>query len=168
MFAFNFPSLDALQTIYSQILNFHFQQQAFGPSLLRSGPSLIQATITFHQMMTHHFLPTVVKFHYLFNLRDLSNVFQVPWWLWVLRLGWRNDNGKINGVQLWNLAQGDDTYIPTFVCILWCYTINFSVKYAWQVYSHFINGTSGFFQVVQRRSCRSKGRSLTPCSVYSI
>ncbi|XP_034877289.1 dynein heavy chain 11, axonemal [Mirounga leonina] len=76
VFAFNFPSLDTLQTIYSQILNFHFQQQAFGPSLLRSGPSLIQATITFHQMMTHSFLPTAVKFHYVFNLRDLSNVFQ--------------------------------------------------------------------------------------------
>ncbi|XP_044918704.1 dynein axonemal heavy chain 11 isoform X1 [Mustela putorius furo] len=76
VFAFNFPSLEALQTIYSQILNFHFQQQAFGPSVLRSGPSLIQATIRFHQMMTHNFLPTAVKFHYLFNLRDLSNVFQ--------------------------------------------------------------------------------------------
>uniref|UniRef100_A0A8P0S8H0 Dynein axonemal heavy chain 11 n=1 Tax=Canis lupus familiaris TaxID=9615 RepID=A0A8P0S8H0_CANLF len=76
VFAFNFPSLDALQTIYSQILNFHFQQQAFGPSVLKSGPSLIQATITFHQMMTHNFLPTAVKFHYLFNLRDLSNIFQ--------------------------------------------------------------------------------------------
>ncbi|XP_032161875.1 dynein heavy chain 11, axonemal isoform X2 [Mustela erminea] len=76
VFAFNFPSLEALQTIYSQILNFHFQQQAFGPSVLRSGPSLIQATIRFHQMMAHNFLPTAVKFHYLFNLRDLSNVFQ--------------------------------------------------------------------------------------------
>ncbi|XP_030163941.1 dynein heavy chain 11, axonemal isoform X3 [Lynx canadensis] len=76
VFAFNFPSLDALHTIYSQILNFHFQQQAFGPSVLRSGPSLIQATIAFHQMMTQNFLPTAVKFHYLFNLRDLSNIFQ--------------------------------------------------------------------------------------------
>uniref|UniRef100_A0A4W2DC87 Dynein axonemal heavy chain 11 n=1 Tax=Bos indicus x Bos taurus TaxID=30522 RepID=A0A4W2DC87_BOBOX len=76
VFAFNFPSLDALNTIYSQILSFHFQQQAFGPSVLRSGPTLIQATIAFHQMMAHTFLPTAIKFHYLFNLRDLSNVFQ--------------------------------------------------------------------------------------------
>uniref|UniRef100_A0A8D1IYR5 Dynein axonemal heavy chain 11 n=1 Tax=Sus scrofa TaxID=9823 RepID=A0A8D1IYR5_PIG len=76
VFAFNFPSMDALNTIYSQILSSHFQHQAFGPSVLRSGPALIQATIAFHQTMTHNFLPTAIKFHYLFNLRDLSNVFQ--------------------------------------------------------------------------------------------
>ncbi|XP_039718441.1 dynein axonemal heavy chain 11 isoform X2 [Pteropus medius] len=76
VFAFNFPSLDALNTIYSQILSFHFQQQAFSPSVLRNGPTVIQATIAFHQMMTQSFLPTAIKFHYLFNLRDLSNIFQ--------------------------------------------------------------------------------------------
>ncbi|EHB17858.1 Dynein heavy chain 11, axonemal [Heterocephalus glaber] len=76
VFAFNFPSLDALNTIYGQIFSFHFQHQAFSPSVLRSGPSLIQATIAVHHMMTRTFLPTAVKFHYIFNLRDLSNIFQ--------------------------------------------------------------------------------------------
>ncbi|XP_033613038.1 dynein heavy chain 11, axonemal [Fukomys damarensis] len=76
VFAFNFPSLDALNTIYGQIFSFHSQHRAFGPSVLSSGPSLIQATVAFHQMMTRTFLPTAVKFHYVFNLRDLSNVFQ--------------------------------------------------------------------------------------------
>ncbi|XP_048655651.1 dynein axonemal heavy chain 11 isoform X1 [Marmota marmota marmota] len=76
VFAFNFPSLDALNTIYGQIFSFHFQHQEFGPSVFRSGPSLIQATIVFHQMMTQTFLPTAIKFHYIFNLRDLSNIFQ--------------------------------------------------------------------------------------------
>ncbi|XP_063095395.1 dynein axonemal heavy chain 11 isoform X2 [Cavia porcellus] len=76
VFAFNFPSLDALNTIYGQIFSFHFQHQAFAPSLLRSGTSLIQATIAFHHMMTQNFLPTAIKFHYIFNLRDLSNIFQ--------------------------------------------------------------------------------------------
>ncbi|XP_076978309.1 dynein axonemal heavy chain 11 isoform X2 [Tamandua tetradactyla] len=76
VFAFNFPSLEALNTIYSQILGFHFQQQAFASSVLKSGSTLIQATIAFHQMMMLNFLPTAVKFHYIFNLRDLSNVFQ--------------------------------------------------------------------------------------------
>ncbi|XP_058534261.1 dynein axonemal heavy chain 11 [Ochotona princeps] len=76
VFAFNFPSAEGLNTIYSQILSFHFQHQAFDPSVLRIGPSLIQATVAFHQMMTQNFLPTAVKFHYIFNLRDLSNVFQ--------------------------------------------------------------------------------------------
>ncbi|XP_062957128.1 dynein axonemal heavy chain 11 [Cynocephalus volans] len=76
VFAFNFPSLEALNTIYGQIFSFHFQQQAFHPSVLRSGPTLIQATIAFHQMMMQNFLPTAIKFHYIFNLRDLSNIFQ--------------------------------------------------------------------------------------------
>ncbi|KAM7121693.1 dynein axonemal heavy chain 11 [Molossus nigricans] len=76
VFAFNFPSLDSLNTIYSQILSSHLQQHAFGPSVLRSSPTLIQAAIAVHEMMVHHFLPTAVRFHYLFNLRDLSNIFQ--------------------------------------------------------------------------------------------
>ncbi|CAH6779586.1 Dnah11 [Phodopus roborovskii] len=76
VFAFNFPSLDALTTIYGQIFSFHLQQQAFCPSVLRAGPSLIQATIAFHQMMAESFAPTAIKFHYIFNLRDLSNIFQ--------------------------------------------------------------------------------------------
>eukprot|EP00072_Mus_musculus_P068674 XP_017170437.1 PREDICTED: dynein heavy chain 11, axonemal isoform X3 [Mus musculus] len=76
VFAFNFPSLDALTTIYGQIFSFYLQQQAFCPSVLRAGPSLIQATIAFHQMMAESFVPTAIKFHYNFNLRDLSNIFQ--------------------------------------------------------------------------------------------
>lgn len=100
VFAFNFPSLDALNTIYSQILSFHFQQQAFGPSVLRSGPTLIQAAIAVHAMMARHFLPTAVRFHYLFNLRDLSSIFQVPGWLSVMHPRWRNDSNNIHGVHL--------------------------------------------------------------------
>lgn len=100
VFAFNFPSLDALNTIYSQILSFHFRQQAFGPSVLRSGPTLIQAAIAVHAMMAHHFLPTAVRFHYLFNMRDLSSIFQVPGWLSVMHLRWRNDSSNVHGVQL--------------------------------------------------------------------
>ncbi|XP_051008480.1 dynein axonemal heavy chain 11 [Acomys russatus] len=76
VFAFNFPSLDALTTIYGQIFSFCLQQQAFCPLVLKTGPSLIQATIALHQMMTQSFVPTAVKFHYSFSLRDLSNVFQ--------------------------------------------------------------------------------------------
>ncbi|XP_044534788.1 dynein axonemal heavy chain 11 [Gracilinanus agilis] len=77
VFACNFPSVDSLATIYSQILGFHFQQQAFSPPfLLRGSAALVQAAIGLHHTMILHFLPTAVKFHYTFNLRDLSSVFQ--------------------------------------------------------------------------------------------
>ncbi|RXM32245.1 Dynein heavy chain 11, axonemal [Acipenser ruthenus] len=76
VFAVNFPSADALEAIYSQILNFHFQQFAFNPAVVRTGSTVVQAAIWLHQKMVQNFLPTAIKFHYIFNLRDLSNIFQ--------------------------------------------------------------------------------------------
>ncbi|XP_020637559.3 dynein axonemal heavy chain 11 isoform X1 [Pogona vitticeps] len=76
VFAMNFPSTDALTTIYSKILDFHFKRHSFSSSVLKHGPAIIQAAIWLHQIMVQNFLPTAIKFHYIFNLRDLSNVFQ--------------------------------------------------------------------------------------------
>ncbi|XP_075778340.1 dynein axonemal heavy chain 11 isoform X2 [Pelodiscus sinensis] len=76
VFALNFPSTDALSTIYSKILGFHFQGHPFNPSVLKNVPAMIQAAICLHQTMVQNFLPTAIKFHYIFNLRDLSNIFQ--------------------------------------------------------------------------------------------
>ncbi|XP_069067570.1 dynein axonemal heavy chain 11 [Pleurodeles waltl] len=76
VFAVNFPSADSLETIYSKILGFHFQQHSYSASVLKSSPAMIQAAIWLHQKMVQNFLPTAIKFHYIFNLRDISNVFQ--------------------------------------------------------------------------------------------
>uniref|UniRef100_A0A6I8PET2 Dynein axonemal heavy chain 11 n=2 Tax=Ornithorhynchus anatinus TaxID=9258 RepID=A0A6I8PET2_ORNAN len=76
VFAIHFPSPEALHSIYSQILKFHFHQHRFSTSVLKNVPALIQATAALHQMMVQNFLPTAVKFHYIFNLRDISNIFQ--------------------------------------------------------------------------------------------
>ncbi|XP_066570660.1 dynein axonemal heavy chain 11 [Amia ocellicauda] len=76
VFAVNFPSLVALDAIYTQILGFHFQQHPFSPAVVRTGAAVVQAAIWLHHRMAQNFLPTAVKFHYIFNLRDLSNIFQ--------------------------------------------------------------------------------------------
>lgn len=76
VFAVNFPSNDALEAIFAKILSFHFQQHTFHPSILRTGPTVIQAAMWLNQKMVHNFLPTAIKFHYIFNLRDIANIFQ--------------------------------------------------------------------------------------------
>uniref|UniRef100_A0A672ZPD5 Dynein, axonemal, heavy chain 11 n=1 Tax=Sphaeramia orbicularis TaxID=375764 RepID=A0A672ZPD5_9TELE len=76
VFAVNFPSSEAQTSIFSQILCGHLKQQLFSPMVQRSATAVVQAAITLHQKMVHSFLPTAIKFHYTFNLRDLSNVFQ--------------------------------------------------------------------------------------------
>ncbi|XP_034030917.1 dynein heavy chain 11, axonemal [Thalassophryne amazonica] len=76
VFAVNSPSCEAQMSIFSQILCSHLNQQLFSPPLQRSAAAVVQATIALHHKMVHSFLPTAIRFHYTFNLRDLTNVFQ--------------------------------------------------------------------------------------------
>ncbi|XP_036372722.1 dynein heavy chain 9, axonemal [Megalops cyprinoides] len=76
VFALSFPGADALSTIYSSILSQHLRGDGFGTALQKSCPQLIQLALALHQRVTASFLPTAIKFHYIFNLRDLSNIFQ--------------------------------------------------------------------------------------------
>ena len=67
----------ALRAIYSSILTQHLQQGSFASTVLKSRASLVETAISLHNKVSHTFLPTAVKFHYIFNLRDISNIFQV-------------------------------------------------------------------------------------------
>ena len=77
-FAVAFPEMDALFTIYNAILSGHLENPGMKfPYLVKKmGEKIVNATVSLHKKCAQIFSPTAVKFHYIFNLRDLSNVFQ--------------------------------------------------------------------------------------------
>ncbi|NXE83161.1 DYH17 protein, partial [Cochlearius cochlearius] len=76
VFAMSFPGQEALLTVYSTILAQHLALQKMPPAVQKLQPQLVAAALALHQKVAATFLPTAIKFHYLFNLRDLSNIFQ--------------------------------------------------------------------------------------------
>ena len=76
VFSVSFPGQDALKTIYSSILQGHLAGASFQQQVVRSQERLVVAALALHAKVATTFLPTAIKFHYIFNLRDLSNIFQ--------------------------------------------------------------------------------------------
>ncbi|XP_063312141.1 dynein axonemal heavy chain 9 [Pelobates fuscus] len=76
VFALSFPGIDALSTIYNTILAQHLKMGNFPVPVQKTSLQLINLALSLHQKVTSTFLPTAIKFHYIFNLRDLSNIFQ--------------------------------------------------------------------------------------------
>uniref|UniRef100_A0A3Q3RVK4 Dynein axonemal heavy chain 2 n=1 Tax=Mastacembelus armatus TaxID=205130 RepID=A0A3Q3RVK4_9TELE len=69
-----FPNDSQIRRIYSTMIN--QKLQGFKEEVKPIGGVLTQATIELYSAVTAHFLPTPAKIHYLFNLRDISKVFQ--------------------------------------------------------------------------------------------
>ncbi|XP_039357487.1 dynein heavy chain 17, axonemal isoform X16 [Mauremys reevesii] len=76
VFAVSFPGQEALVTIYSTILAQHMAIRNIPVPTQKILSPLIAGVLALHQKITSSFLPTAIKFHYVFNLRDLSNIFQ--------------------------------------------------------------------------------------------
>ncbi|KAL9894878.1 dynein beta chain, ciliary [Glossina fuscipes] len=76
-FAVNQPSPDALFHILNSILSQHLNNpiHKFAKSVISLCGPLVQTAILLHQKVATTFLPTAVKFHYNFNLRDIANIF---------------------------------------------------------------------------------------------
>ena len=77
VFAISFPGVDALNTIYQRILHGHISSLSFNTQIQRNYEKIVAAGLALHTKVAASFLPTAIKFHYIFNLRDLSNIFQV-------------------------------------------------------------------------------------------
>ncbi|XP_049809049.1 dynein beta chain, ciliary [Schistocerca nitens] len=78
VFAVSFPGTESLNTIYQSILSQHLTDPdyRFPSTVWRLTVNVVAASLILHHKVAQVFLPTAVKFHYLFNLRDLSSVFQ--------------------------------------------------------------------------------------------
>lgn len=72
--AIPFPEQKSLLTIYSAYLNKHFSK--FKSSIQENVNLVIKATLNVHQEVEKNFKKTAINFHYEFNVRHLTNVFQ--------------------------------------------------------------------------------------------
>ncbi|TSK77047.1 Dynein heavy chain 2, axonemal [Bagarius yarrelli] len=69
-----FPAESQIKRIYGTMINQKLQE--FDEEVKPIGDVLTQATLELYYAIIARFLPTPAKIHYLFNLRDISKVFQ--------------------------------------------------------------------------------------------
>ena len=65
------------RSVYGSIVEGHLVQADFEAPIQRLGQKLVDATLELHRAVMNAFLPSAVKFHYQFNLRELSNITEV-------------------------------------------------------------------------------------------
>ncbi len=66
-----------IEQIYGPIIKFVFKpQKNFGPDAQKIIENLTKATIQLWNKVKSTMLPTPSKFHYLFNMRELSRIFK--------------------------------------------------------------------------------------------
>lgn len=70
------PSTRSIENIYGKILEQLFHPKKYGPEVIGMRGPLIDATIALWSTVKNRLLPTPSKFHYVFNIRELSRVFQ--------------------------------------------------------------------------------------------
>ncbi|KAK7102408.1 hypothetical protein V1264_020630 [Littorina saxatilis] len=69
-----FPAESQIKRIFGSMINQKLQE--FEEEVKPIGDIMTQATIELYNAVVQRFLPTPTKIHYLFNLRDISRVFQ--------------------------------------------------------------------------------------------
>ena len=74
--ALSMPSESDLRLIFTSVLEGHLLGVQFSSKVQQEVTHLVTGVIELHQTVSSKFLPSAVKFHYNFNMRELVNVFQ--------------------------------------------------------------------------------------------
>jgi len=76
LFNVTMPSLEAVDNIFGSIIRGRLSDRAGVPQTVQAvAAKLTEATIQLWQKTSNKMLPTPAKFHYMFNMRELSRVF---------------------------------------------------------------------------------------------
>jgi dynein heavy chain len=70
------PSVAAINNIFGQLVAGRFAPDVFSAQVCEAAQKLVPITIDLWNKVQTKMLPTPAKFHYLFNMRELSKVFQ--------------------------------------------------------------------------------------------
>jgi len=74
IFNITFPSDENVKHIYKNIMEKHFE--TFSEDIKESMEKVVDTTLKLHKQIIDQLPRTPIKFHYIFNLRDLSRVFE--------------------------------------------------------------------------------------------
>ncbi|KAL6747291.1 flagellar outer dynein arm heavy chain beta [Haematococcus lacustris] len=72
--AVQMPGPDIVRSVYFQVIDGHLS--GFDPDVAKLAAKIVDASIELHRSVMNNFLPSAVKFHYQFNLREMSNIAQ--------------------------------------------------------------------------------------------
>ena len=70
------PSDSNLKKIFGSILKGFLSMEGFNDNIKKAADGIVASTLLFYNTIKQELLPIPSKFHYQFNLRDISKVFQ--------------------------------------------------------------------------------------------
>jgi dynein heavy chain len=68
------PTISAINGIFGRLVEGRFSSDVFSPEVVSTAAKLVPMTVMLWNKIQQKMLPTPAKFHYLFNMRELSKV----------------------------------------------------------------------------------------------
>ena len=75
-FALGIPSVNSVKQILSSMLYGHLDHFGFNSAVRNIAPKCIETMIAIQREISAKFMPTAIRFHYIFNMRDLCQLLQ--------------------------------------------------------------------------------------------